>query len=937
MAKTTPMLRQYRQLKARFPDAILLFRLGDFYEMFEDDARLVSRQLGLVLTSRRFSKGVRLPMCGVPYRQLTTYVSKLLALGHKVAIADQLEDARKARGLIRRDVVRVITPGTVVEEPLLAEKAQNFLVALAPRRPVQAPREASGWGLAAVDLSTGEFVTAQFEGARAWAQLSEQLDVLQPSELLLPADLIEDEAWITCLEGVRPARLSPVDPARFDPDVARECLLGHLGAVSLEPYGCEGLPLATAAAGAALHYLQDSQISERSAEGSRQRLAHLRDLETYHPESSVGLDGVTRRNLELTRTLRDGGGRGGGQQSTLLGVLDRTLTAMGARLLRRWIQQPLVDLARIQERLDAVGELTSPIGGPPEAAGREVEGLFLRTDLRDLLDGLHDVERLVGRVGFGTANARDLVALRRTLERIPCIKALLAGARSPRLLALDGDLDDLQDVAALIGKALVEAPPILLREGGLIRAGYHEKLGRLRRAAAEARDWLAEYEAQERERTGIPTLRVRYNQIFGFFVEVPRSKSDRVPSEYERRATISHAERFTTPQLQAREAEILSTEDRANELEYELFVELRREVAAHTGRLQRAARVLAELDVLAALAEVAAHHGYTRPIVDDGTAIQIEEGRHPVVEQVMPGGARFVANDTAVDAGGQCFLIITGPNMSGKSVYIRQVALIVLLAQMGSFVPARSAHIGLVDRIFVRAGASDDISRGRSTFLVEMGETAYILRHATARSLVVLDEVGRGTSTYDGMALAWAVGEDLYGRVAARTLFATHFHELTALADQLDGARNASLAVREQGQDVVFLYRLVEGGADRSYGVQVARLAGVPDHVVERAREVMGQLTGGQEVGGKKQDAGGEKEGAMALQEISAPYLAGEGQERSVRGRGAPGRLLVPAGDEVVWAVLRELFGLDVANLTPVRALVMVNDWQQRLRGEDHG
>jgi len=451
MAKTTPMLRQYRRLKARFPDAILLFRLGDFYEMFEEDARLISRQLGLVLTSRRFSKTVRLPMCGVPYRQLTTYVSKLLALGHKVAIADQLEDARKARGLIRRDVVRVITPGTVVEEPLLAEKAQNFLVALAPRRPVQAPREASAWGLAAVDLSTGEFVTAQFEGPKAWSQLSEELDVLQPSELLLPADLIEDEAWITCLEGVRPARLSPVDPSRFDPDVARECLLDHLGVVSLEPYGCEGLPLATAAAGAALHYLQDSQVSECSAERSRQSLAHLRDLETYHPESSVGLDGVTRRNLELTRTLRDGGKRSEGQQGTLLGVLDCTLTAMGARLLRRWIQQPLVDLARIQERLDAVGELSSLTGGPPEAARGEVEGLFLRTDLRDLLDGLHDVERLVGRVGFGTANARDLAALRRTLERIPRIKALLAGARSPRLRALDGDLDDLQDVPAAPG------------------------------------------------------------------------------------------------------------------------------------------------------------------------------------------------------------------------------------------------------------------------------------------------------------------------------------------------------------------------------------------------------------------------------------------------------------------------------------------------------
>ena len=960
MAKSTPMLRhqngplkgmarQYRQLKARFPDAILLFRLGDFYEMFEEDACLVSRQLGLVLTSRRFSKSVRLPMCGVPYRQLTTYVSKLLDLGHKVAIAEQMDGGfRKTRGLMRREVVRVITPGTVVEDALLAEKTQNFLVALAPRRPVQDPAGAAGWGLAAVDLSTGEFVTAQFEGDQAWSRLSEELDVLRPSEILLPADLIEDEAWTACLEGVRPARLSPVDPARFDTAAARECLLAHLGAVSLEPYGCEGLPLATAAAGAVLTYLQESQISG---------LAHLRDLETQHPEASVGLDAVTRRNLELTCPLRDGGiqgspRRGTPREGTLLGVLDRTVTPMGARLLRRWIQQPLVDLERIHERLDAVDELCPHAIITPESSTCRDEGKapFLRTDLRDSLAGLHDMERLVGRVGFGTANARDLAALRRTLERIPRIKALLAPTCSPRIRALDEGLDELQDVASLIRDALVENPPILLREGGLIRSGYHEELNRLRRTAAEGRDWLMAYEARERERTGIPTLRVRYNQVFGFFVEVPRSKSDQVPPEYERRATISHAERFTTPELQAREAEILSTEDRANELEYELFVELRQRVAVHTDRLQRAARVLAELDVLATLAEVAAHHGYTRPDVDDGAVIGIKEGRHPVVEWRMPGGARFVANDATLDTGDQRFVIITGPNMSGKSVYIRQVALIVLMAQMGSFVPARSARVGLVDRVFVRAGATDDISQGRSTFLVEMNETAYILRHATSRSLVVLDEVGRGTSTYDGMALAWAVGEDLHNRIAARTLFATHFHELTELADELDGARNASLAVKEQGHDVVFLYRLVEGGADRSYGVQVARLAGIPDHVIERAREVMERLTREQGAGGRRQEAGSRRQeagskgqearpkiqdegtvgqDAMVVGELRALYPAGKGQERAV-----PERLFVPADDEVVWAVLHELFGIDVANLTPVRALVILHEWQQRLRGE---
>jgi DNA mismatch repair protein MutS len=931
------MLGQYRQLKSRFPDAILLFRLGDFYEMFEEDARLAARQLNLVLTSRRFSKKVRLPMCGIPYRQLTVYVSKLLALGHKVAVADQLEEAGQTRRLIRRDVVRVITPGTVVEEALLPQKAQNFLVALAPRCPTLSPQGTAGWGLAAVDLSTGEFVTTQLEGEQAWTRLLEELDVLQPSEILLPADLAGDEEWTAGLAAIRRmyssalypsalARLSPVDPACFEPAAARERLLDQLSAVSLEPYGCEGLPLATAAAGAVLSYLQDSQVSDRSAEASWQGLAHLRDLQTYHPEATVGLDAVTRRNLELTCTLRDGA-----VQGSLLGVLDRTVTPMGARLLRRWIQQPLLDLQRIHERLDAVEELCSSpsLPSPPSPPSPPS---FLRPDLRDRLDGLHDVERLVGRIGFGTANARDVAALRRTLERIPAIRRLLEKATSAHLQALRDDLDELQDVAALIKETLVDHPPILLRDGGLIRAGCHDELARLRQAAAEGRDWLAAYEAQERERTGIPTLRVRYNQIFGFFVEVPRSKSGRVPPEYERRATITHAERFVTPELQAHEAAILSAEERANELEYELFVGLRQRVAAHTERLQRAARVLAELDVLAALAETAAHCGYTRPVVDDGSLIEIQEGRHPVVEQMLPGGVRFVANDTALDGAGPRFLIITGPNMSGKSVYIRQVALTALMAQVGSFVPARAARLGLADRIFVRAGATDDIAQGRSTFLVEMSETAYILRHATSRSLVVLDEVGRGTSTYDGMALAWAVGEDLHDRIGARTLFATHFHELTALADELDGARNAQMAAKEQGQQVVFLYRLVEGGADRSYGVQVARLAGVPEHVVERAREVMEQLSRDQGPGIRDQglvirdlEAGGRKEEeARELREIRAPYLPVEGQER----------LLVPVDDEAVWQVVRELFGLDIANLTPVQALVVLNELQRQLRGD---
>ena len=930
MTDAAPMLQQYRKLKAQFPDAILLFRLGDFYEMFDEDARLISKQLGLFLTARRFSKSVKLAMCGVPFRQLTPYVAKLLALGHKVAVADQMEMPSQARKLIARAVVRVITPGTVVEEALLADNAQNYLVALAPGRTRVGGDGVEGWGLAAVDLSTGDFVTAQFDGPEAWPQALEELAVLQPSELLLPAPLLEDESWRASLQGIRPARLSPLPIEAFDPAAAQERLLRHLAVQSLHPFGCAGLPLATAAAGAALYYLQENQLSE---------LTHLRDLETFHPEASVGLDGVTRRNLELTATLRDGR-----VQGSLFDVLNRTTTPMGARLLRRWIQQPLLDLARITERLDAVEELTGRTtadsgqrtadGGQPTTDDPPIpnpqspisnpRSPFLRSDLRTLLSGLHDVERVVGRIGMGTANARDLAALRRALQRLPRIKAVLAQARSTRLVALNGELDELADLVGLIGSALVEDPPLLLRDGGLIRPDYHSELNSLRQSAAAGRGWLTAYEAQERERTGIPSLRVRYNQVFGFFVEVPRSKSGLVPAEYERKATISHAERFITPALRAREAEILSSEERANELEYDLFVQLRQTVAQHSDRLRRAARILAEVDVLGGLAETAVHHNYARPLVDESGVIQIEEGRHPVVERLLPEGSRFVANDIRLDGDGRRLLIVTGPNMSGKSVLSRQVALTALMAQMGSFVPARAARIGLVDRIFVRAGASDDITQGRSTFLVEMSETAYILRHATSRSLVVLDEVGRGTSTYDGMALAWAVGEELHSRIAARTLFATHFHELTGLADELEGVCNVSLAVVEQGQEVVFLYRLVEQGADRSYGVQVARLAGVPEHVVQRARELMERMAGAGE-SPAQEPVEGESLPApvgVALREVSPVYRTGDG-------------LLAAADDEAVWAVVRELFRLDIANLTPVQALVTLNRLQGRLAGRE--
>jgi len=866
------MLKQYRELKVRYPDALLFFRLGDFYELFDEDARVAARELEIVLTSRRFSKKIRLPMCGVPYRRVTVYVGRLIEAGYKVAIAEQVEDARKAKGLVRREVVRVVTPGTVVEEALLPDKVESYMVALA------VAGEKKCYGLAVVDLSTGEFAATQTDD---WPALIEELYRLQPREYVLPADLAADEVFTAALKAVRPARISPLEKAQFAPAAARKRLLAHLGVASLEAYGCQDQPLATSAAGAALAYLRESQLSD---------LRHLRRLTTYSLASFVSLDSVTRRNLELTRTLREGRTPG-----SLFWALDATVTAMGARLLRRWIHQPLLDLERIETRLDAVENL--------------VGDHFLRGDLRELLDGLYDVERLVGRIGFGNANARDLIALRSALDRLPGVKGLLEKATAARLRALDETLDTLQDVTGLIRQAVVDSPPIVVREGGLIRAGYSARLDALRAAAAEGREWLADFEARERERTGIPNLRVRYNQVFGFFIEVTKSHLSKVPPEYERRATVRHAERFVTAELKLWESDILSAEDQADELEYDLFVALRQQVAAESERLQTAARVLAELDATAALAEVAARQGYVRPVVDASDVIEVCEGRHPVVERSLPGGERFVPNDVCLDGGDGRLVIVTGPNMAGKSVFIRQVALIALMAQMGSFVPAVSARVGLADRIFVRAGAMDDIAQGRSTFLVEMSETAHILRHATPRSLVVLDEVGRGTSTYDGVGLAWAVGEFLHDQSRCRTLFATHFHELTSLTETCAGARSVALAVAEQGDEIVFLRRVVPGGADRSYGVQVARLAGLPERVIARATEVMERLEGR----GQGEEEGGAEKAIRVVEEASEPFAG-------------------PSRGEAAWDVLGELYGLDIANLTPVQALVVLNELQGRLK-----
>lgn len=907
--KLTPMLTQYRNLKARFPDAILLFRLGDFYETFEADAKLCARELELVLTHRSFAKGMRLPMAGVPHHHVQAYIAKLIDKGFKVALVEQLEDPKKVKRLVKRDVVRIITPGTVVEDALLKSKSQNYLAAIAMATNDNGPRTRASlsnvkretsiaFGLAFVDLSTGEFATTQIEGVDAQAKLFDELERVQASEYVLPETLAPDNAFIERVNAIRAGRISPLPDCEFEEDRARRVLEEHFRVNTLHSFGCQELPLAISAAGAALTYLKTNQPT---GESTNQPLAHLNQLFTYSLDAYMTLDAATRRNLELTASLSPDSSFKNVSRS-LFGVLDHTETAMGARMLKRWIHQPLLELAHIQSRQDAVAELH--------------RDAFLRTDLRKLLDGLYDVERLVGRIGFGTANARDVIGLKRALLRIPKIKTRLNDAQSAHLRTLNADLDELHDVLETIERALVDDPPILIKEGGLIKESFDPTLDELRDGAAQGKAWLAALEEKERKRTGIKNLRVRYNEVFGFFIEVARRDAGLIPTEYERRATISHAERYVTPELKAQEKKILATQDRVKDLEYELFVLVRREVASHAARLQTAARILAQLDALGSLAEAAARYNYVQPIVDDDDVLEIREGRHPIVERFLRDGEYFVPNDVRLDHDTQRVMILTGPNMSGKSVFIRQIALIVLMAQIGSFVPASFARIGLTDRIFTRVGASDDIAQGRSTFLVEMSETSHILHHATARSLIVLDEVGRGTSTYDGISLAWAIGEEVHNILGAKTLFATHYHELTELANtpsilEHGGAvKNFTMAVQERDNSVIFLRQVIEGGAEKSFGIHVAMLAGLPQRVIARANQVLHNL------------------------ELERTDGAIERGENVGNARGRVPSLYDARAD--VWRnVLREISDADIANMTPVQALVFLNEIQVRIKEPD--
>jgi DNA mismatch repair protein MutS len=819
----TPMMQQYRELKARDPDALLLFRMGDFYEMFGDDAERASALLGLTLTSR--DKGPdAIPMAGFPHPALEGYLARIVAAGLRAAVCEQVEDARLAKGLVRRDVVRVVTPGTLTDEALLDPRTANYLAAVV---------EIKGkLGLAWVELSTGRFELAEC----LRHELIDELTRLEPAEILVSETAV-DAPWLRALRGFTRSAITTRPSWDFVPDEARKALNAHFGTTTLGGFGVDDDAIEVAAAGALMAYLRDTQ---------RAALGHLTRLAPYRCRTTMALDAMTRRSLELTRTLREGK-----REGSLLAAIDRTATPMGARLLADWLTAPLTDLDAIRERHSAVAELVHESG--------------LRAELRSLLGQAYDLERLTARVGTGRASPRDLVGLGKTLALLPRLKARLAARQSKRLNEIDAALELCPEIRAAIEEALVDDPPLALKEGGLIRDGYHPALDELREIARGGKSWIARFQADLIRRTGINGLKVGFNKVFGYYIEITHAQAagKTIPGDFIRKQTVKNAERYITPELKEYEDKVLRAEDRACELEYELFTTLRDRVAAEAPRLVQAGGALAQLDVLAGLAELAARQGYCRPEMTSDPVLAIDAGRHPVLDVMMPQG-EFVPNDCRMGPDAGLVLLITGPNMAGKSTYIRQVALLTILAQMGGFVPAKAARVGIVDRLFARVGATDELGRGMSTFMVEMTETANILHNATSQSLVILDEIGRGTSTFDGVSLAWAIAEHLHDRVGCRTLFATHYHELVDLERAKPRLRNANVAVSERDGEIVFLHRIVPGGADQSYGIHVARLAGVPAPVLDRAREILAYLekqheTDAQAVGGGSEPAAGPK------------------------------------------------------------------------------
>ena len=885
MAKLSPMMVEYKKTKEQYPDCILFYRLGDFYEMFFEDAVTVSRELSLTLTGKECGLEERAPMCGVPYHAVESYLTKLVQKGYKVAIAEQMEDPKLAKGLVRREVIRVVTPGTLTSSQALDETKNNFLMGIVYL--------GDCFGIASCDITTGDFFVTEVQSER---ELLDELAHFTPSEIVCNQAFFMSGIDMDELKNRCQAYISALDPRFFSDDGCRRILKEHYRVASLDGLGLGDCPTGVIAAGAVMQYMYETQKSD---------LSHITSITPYSTGQYMVLDVSTRRNLELLETLREKQKRG-----TLLWVLDKTRTAMGARLLRSFIEQPLIRKEAILDRQNGVEELNL--------------NYISREEIREYLNSIYDLERLIGRISYKTANARDLLSFKSSLDMLPYIRDLLREFTSPVLAQICEDLDPLEDLRDLIASAIVDEPPLSVREGNMIREGFNGEADQLRNAKTEGKTWLAELEARERDKTGIKNLKIKFNKVFGYYFEVTNSFKDLVPEYFVRKQTLVNAERFTTPELKELEDVILGAEDKLVSLEYDLFCQVRDQVASQVVRIQKTAKAIASIDVFTSLSLVATRNNYVKPKINEKGVIQIKNGRHPVVELMLRDDL-FVANDTCLDNGKNRISIITGPNMAGKSTYMRQTALIVLMAQIGSFVPADEANIGICDRIFTRVGASDDLASGQSTFMVEMTEVANILRNATKNSLLILDEIGRGTSTFDGLAIAWAVVEYICNTkvLGAKTLFATHYHELTELEGTLSGVNNYCIAVKEQGDDIVFLRKIVKGGADKSYGIQVAKLAGVPDPVIRRAKEL--------------------------VEELASADITARAKEIAEMNTAPGGHKPVPKPDDVELAqltlfdtvreddIIKEIGEMELGTMTPIDALNTLYRLQTRLKNRWDG
>ena len=877
MAQLTPMMQQYMETKKQYHDCILFYRLGDFYEMFFDDAITASRELEITLTGKDCGLEERAPMCGVPFHAVDSYLNKLVSKGYKVAICEQVEDPKLAKGLVKREVIRIVTPGTNLNTQALDASKNNYLMSVVC--------VSDHFGISVADITTGAYFVTEVDNER---KLMDEIVRYSPAEIVCNQSFEVCGVDLEDIKGRLGITIFTLDDWYFDDDLCRRALESHFKVSSLTGLGLGDYSCGCIAAGSLLQYLKETQKTD---------LSNLTGITPYVSGKFMILDSSTRRNLELCETLREKQKRG-----SLLWVLDKTKTAMGARMLRSFIEQPLIEQEEIERRLSAIEELN--------------QNAIVREELREYLNPVYDLERLISRISYKSANPRDMIAFQSSLEMIPHIKYILGGLQAPLLQEIHGDLDELQDICELIQRSIVDEPPISIREGNFIKEGYHEEVDRLRKAKTDGKSWLADVEIKEREKTGIKNLRIKYNKVFGYYLEVTNSYKDMVPDYYMRKQTLTNAERYITPELKELEDVILGAEDKLYSLEYNLFCEVRDKIADNILRIQHTARALAGIDVFASLAYVAERNNYVRPSINRRGVIDIKNGRHPVVEQMI-NNDMFIANDTYLDNHKNRISIITGPNMAGKSTYMRQSALIVLMAQIGSFVPADSAKIGLVDRIFTRVGASDDLASGQSTFMVEMTEVANILRNATKDSLLILDEIGRGTSTFDGLSIAWAVVEHISNPklLGAKTLFATHYHELTELEGKLSSVNNYCIAVKEKGDDIVFLRKIVKGGADKSYGIQVAKLAGVPNSVIERAKELVQELT--------------DADITEKIQEMSADTSKKSKPKKYDQVDMNQMSLLDTTSDE---DVLKELQEIDVGNLTPVDALNTIYRLQNRLK-----